>query len=339
MLLVLGAVYILSFQVPPARRPLPVGRPAAGHLHFLGGQVRPLHLPDHPGLLRLLAVAQTVTAGPCCCSLFPLFFQALFFFYLYAAYGSFSPNAVYYGMLNPEQSQALVRHHPEEDPAAGALGDPARLFLRPARRPAAVQSFLLLRLSRAAAGPEKFPALPPAPARRPAGQAVHPQSRLLHHPRRLLPPGTLPGAGRLGADAVRPDLLPGKPQPAFAQGLSHPAPLPALRHRLSGAGAVHPLPAHHPRFADPRRPLVPGLEQQPHRPAGAASLLHQDRQPGLPAQRDIPGDLPAADRAGAAPLAPENIAPGAVSCRRSFSWAFFPWPAFSPGWTAATRGF
>ncbi|MCU0236465.1 MAG: hypothetical protein MUC72_05190 [Acidobacteria bacterium] len=39
---------------------------------------------------------------------FPLLFQALFFFYLYTAYGSFSPNSVYYGMLNPEQSQALV---------------------------------------------------------------------------------------------------------------------------------------------------------------------------------------------------------------------------------------
>ncbi len=38
---------------------------------------------------------------------FPLLFQALFFYYLYAAYGSFSPNAVYYGMLNPEQSQAF----------------------------------------------------------------------------------------------------------------------------------------------------------------------------------------------------------------------------------------
>jgi hypothetical protein len=39
---------------------------------------------------------------------FPLLFQALFFFYLYTAYGSFSPNSIYYGMLNPEQSQALV---------------------------------------------------------------------------------------------------------------------------------------------------------------------------------------------------------------------------------------
>jgi hypothetical protein len=38
---------------------------------------------------------------------FPLLFQALFFYYLHAAYGSFSPNAVYYGMLNPEQSRAL----------------------------------------------------------------------------------------------------------------------------------------------------------------------------------------------------------------------------------------
>jgi hypothetical protein len=38
---------------------------------------------------------------------FPLLFQALFFYYLHGAYGTFSPNAVYYGMLSPEQSEAL----------------------------------------------------------------------------------------------------------------------------------------------------------------------------------------------------------------------------------------
>ncbi len=39
--------------------------------------------------------------------IFPLFFQALFFFYLYSAYGRLSPNAVYYGMLSPEQTAAF----------------------------------------------------------------------------------------------------------------------------------------------------------------------------------------------------------------------------------------
>ncbi|HUU06740.1 MAG TPA: hypothetical protein VMZ49_12785, partial [Patescibacteria group bacterium] len=38
---------------------------------------------------------------------FPLLFQALFFYYLYSAYGNFSPNSVYYGMLSPEQSGAF----------------------------------------------------------------------------------------------------------------------------------------------------------------------------------------------------------------------------------------
>ncbi|MBN2400213.1 MAG: hypothetical protein JXI33_07715 [Candidatus Aminicenantes bacterium] len=38
---------------------------------------------------------------------FPLLFQALFFYYLYNAYGNFSPNSVYYGMLSPEATQAL----------------------------------------------------------------------------------------------------------------------------------------------------------------------------------------------------------------------------------------
>jgi len=39
--------------------------------------------------------------------IFPLLFQAIFFYYLYHAYGNFSPNSVYYGMLSPEQSKAL----------------------------------------------------------------------------------------------------------------------------------------------------------------------------------------------------------------------------------------
>ena len=38
---------------------------------------------------------------------FPLLFQALFFYYLYGAYGSFSPNSVYYGMLGAEGTKAL----------------------------------------------------------------------------------------------------------------------------------------------------------------------------------------------------------------------------------------
>jgi hypothetical protein len=38
---------------------------------------------------------------------FPLLFQSLFFYYLYSAYGNFSPNSIYYGMLSPEQAGAL----------------------------------------------------------------------------------------------------------------------------------------------------------------------------------------------------------------------------------------
>jgi hypothetical protein len=39
---------------------------------------------------------------------FPLFFQALFFYYLYHSYGNLSPNSVYYGMLTPEGAKELV---------------------------------------------------------------------------------------------------------------------------------------------------------------------------------------------------------------------------------------
>jgi hypothetical protein len=38
---------------------------------------------------------------------FPLIFQALFFYYLYSAYGNFSPNSVYYGMLSPAGAKEL----------------------------------------------------------------------------------------------------------------------------------------------------------------------------------------------------------------------------------------
>jgi hypothetical protein len=38
---------------------------------------------------------------------FPLLFQALFFYYLYSAYGNFSPNSVYYGMLSPAGAKEL----------------------------------------------------------------------------------------------------------------------------------------------------------------------------------------------------------------------------------------
>jgi len=39
---------------------------------------------------------------------FPMLFQALFFYYLYHAYGNFSPNSVYYGILSPDQAKELV---------------------------------------------------------------------------------------------------------------------------------------------------------------------------------------------------------------------------------------
>jgi hypothetical protein len=39
---------------------------------------------------------------------FPLLFQALFFYYLYSAYGNFSPNSVYYGMLSPAGAKELA---------------------------------------------------------------------------------------------------------------------------------------------------------------------------------------------------------------------------------------
>jgi hypothetical protein len=106
MLLVLGALYLLFFKAPAKSSHCLWAGLLLGGTIFWG--------------VKYALFIYPVTLGFCAYWLwrkqyrrallllvFPLFFQALFFFYLHAAYGSFSPNAVYYGMLNPEQSQAL----------------------------------------------------------------------------------------------------------------------------------------------------------------------------------------------------------------------------------------
>ncbi len=122
MLLVLGALYILLFKAGPAS---PRNDGAAPPRVDGAGNGRALWA----GLLLGAAIFWGVkyalfiyplTLGFCAVwlwrrnyrpalllAVFPLFFQALFFLYLYVAYGTLSPNAVYYGMLSPEQSAAF----------------------------------------------------------------------------------------------------------------------------------------------------------------------------------------------------------------------------------------
>ncbi len=263
---------------------------------------------------------------------FPLLFQALFFYYLYHAYGNFSPNSVYYGMLSPAQAGAFYDTILKKitlnmrwetlldyffDQRDGLLlYNPFYFFAFPGLL-LALKNFKRYRLHLLAA-------LPAA--------AVRPQPRLFDHPRRLLPARALPDAGRLGAAALRRDLLPGKPQPLFQKSVPRACPcIPFSSAAYQVTAALHALPAHHPRYAAAPGPDVPELEQQPHRPARPAALLYQDRQPRLPAQCRVPRCIPFAAGAGPGPMAPGEQALRRPGLRPGFFRRFFPCPAFSPG--------
>ena len=106
MLLVLGALYILLFKAnAKSGRCLWAGLLLGGAI-FWGVKYALFVYPITLGFFAYwLWKRQTKRA--LLLVVFPLLFQALFFYYLHAAYGSFSPDAIYYGMLNPGQSQAL----------------------------------------------------------------------------------------------------------------------------------------------------------------------------------------------------------------------------------------
>ena len=107
MLLVLGAVYILLFKCQRQdSRCLWAGLLLGGSI-FWGVKYALFIYPITLGFFGYWLWKKQFRRALLLLA-FPLLFQALFFFYLYTAYGSFSPNSIYYGMLNPEQSQALV---------------------------------------------------------------------------------------------------------------------------------------------------------------------------------------------------------------------------------------
>lgn len=106
MLLVLGALYILFFKCRQDSRCLWAGL-LLGSSIFWGVKYALFIYPIVIGFCGYWLWKKQWRRALLLLA-WPLFFQALFFFYLYASYGSFSPNSIYYGMLNPAQSQALV---------------------------------------------------------------------------------------------------------------------------------------------------------------------------------------------------------------------------------------
>jgi hypothetical protein len=106
MLLVLGALYLLLFKArsrPSA--PLWAGL-LLGAVLFWGVKYALFVVPLTLGFCAVW-LAQRRWRSALLLALFPLLFQGLFFLYLHAAYGTFSPGAIYRGMLSREQSAAF----------------------------------------------------------------------------------------------------------------------------------------------------------------------------------------------------------------------------------------
>ena len=97
---------------------------------------------------------------------FPLLFQALFFYYLYHAYGSFSPNSVYYGMLSPAGTKELVETILNKITLNMRWETLLDYFFDQRDGLLPYNPFYFFAFPGPAAGPEKFQALPPAPAGR-----------------------------------------------------------------------------------------------------------------------------------------------------------------------------
>jgi hypothetical protein len=106
MLLILGAIYILLFKTGEKPGRCLWGGLLLGSTIFWGVKYALFIYPIALGFLAYWLWRRQYRQA-LLLVVFPILFQALFFFYLYSAYGRLSPNAVYYGMLSPEQSEAF----------------------------------------------------------------------------------------------------------------------------------------------------------------------------------------------------------------------------------------
>jgi hypothetical protein len=107
LLLVLAALYLLLYRAPTDGRWALLAGLLLGSTIFWGVKYAIFIYPFTLGFAAYWLWRRRFQHA-LLLLVFPVFFQALFFFYLYSAYGTFSPNAVYYGMQTPAQSRALV---------------------------------------------------------------------------------------------------------------------------------------------------------------------------------------------------------------------------------------
>ena len=319
-------------QVPRATTAAASGPACCWAAPFSGGSSTPFSSIRSAWASSPIGCGKESSGRRCCCSSFRCFSRPCSFITCTTPTAAFLPTPSITACSVPRRRRTLVRDHPEQDHAEHALGDPARLFLRPARRPAALQSLLLFRLPRPAAGPEKFQALPPAPA-----GALPALLFVLNHAFSTIRAGYCP-QGRYLAPVAWALLLFAviyyrESRNRFFKKAFLVLPLYPLF--VAAYQVVEPFTLYQPTTHDSllrAGPDVPELEQQPHRPARPAPLLHQDRQPRLPAQRRVPGWSSCCwSRSPWSLCARGTGAAHGGRSRSLFSWAFSPWPAFSPG--------
>lgn len=106
MLLILSALYLLFFKANAKNSHCLWAGLLLGSTIFWGVKYALFIYPISLGFLAYWLWKKKYRAA-LLLIVFPLLFQALFFYYLHSAYGNFSPNSVYYGMLSPEQSGAF----------------------------------------------------------------------------------------------------------------------------------------------------------------------------------------------------------------------------------------
>lgn len=106
MLLILGALYLLLYKSGGSGRCCLAAGLLLGAATFWGVKYALFIYPITFGFAAIWLWRRRY-GDALRLAVFPLLFQALFFFYLYSAYGTFSPNAVYYGMQTREQARAL----------------------------------------------------------------------------------------------------------------------------------------------------------------------------------------------------------------------------------------
>ena len=288
--------------MPRPRQPLPLGRPAAGQLPYSGGSSTPCSFTRSPWASAPIGCGASSTARPCCCSSFPCSSRPSSSFTCTPPTAAFPPTPSTTACSAPSSRRrsydTMLKKIPLQarwetlldyffDQRDGLLlYNPFYFFAFPGLL-LALKNFRRYRLHLLAALPAVLFILNHAFSTIRAGYC--PQGRYL-----------APAAWALLLFALV--YYRESRNRFFRRAVPRSAPVPAFRHRLPGAGSPSPSTSPPPTIPCMRAGLhVPELEQQPHRPAGAAPLL--------------------SSRSTTAATCPMRC-----SWRSSCCWSCWPWP-------------